>query len=156
MRKGGYALQYASAALQADREVVYTAVRQHDIKYRENGELIDDPNRIDIRRHRTDRRGRPCIHGRNHWDIRGGYFKHASPTLHADLDVFAAVSCDAVQCITQRSGMSPLSCRCTVPNTVTRALDYLRERRLEHPLDQDPLDQDPLDEYPLCSVRHQE
>ena len=99
MRKGGYALQYASAALQADREVVYTAVRQHDIKYRENGELIDDPNRIDIRRHRTDRRGRPCIHGRNHWDIRGGYFKHASPTLHADLDVFAAVSCDAVQCI---------------------------------------------------------
>ena len=85
-----------------------------------------------------------------------GSFKHASPTLHADLDVFAAVSCDAVQCITQRSGMSPLSCRCTVPNTVTRALDYLRERRLEHPLDQDPLDQDPLDEYPLCSVRHQE
>ena len=148
VRKGGYALQYASAAVRADREVVYTAMRQHDIKYRENGELIYDPNRTDAWWTATDHRGWPRIHGRNHWDIRGGYFKYASPTLHADLDfVFAAVMlCNAYAALRHVS----------VELQMHPALDYLRERRLQDPLDQDPLDQDPLDQYPLRSVRHQE
>ena len=149
MRKGGYALQYASAALQADREVVYTAVRQHDIKYRENGELIDDPNRIDIRRHRTDRRDDPAYTAA----IIGTSAEGTSntPPLRYTRILMCLLLCHVMLC-NAYAALRYVS----VELQVHRALDYLRERRLEDPLDQDPLDQDPLDEYPLCSVRHQE